>query len=198
MSNEPLDPHESVMETNADAAPDVEEMEEMEEMEDWILEIDSANFDYLQEISGGEVNEAENGERFQKQLRDWLCKQSDDDTCAVFLRMRNTILEVAGRQGIIEAKDLPESLQYTLSELSLSLAGHLIKGVNTRIAKELRHLSPAQRIEFYDRVIEEMTQAETYALDAQPPERAQFLKLARSLRGECHRACQALRRHRRG
>ena len=192
MSNEPLDPHESVMETNADAAPDVEEME------DWTLEIDSANFDYLQEISGGEVNEAKNGERFQKQLRDWLCKQSDDDASAVFLRMRNIILEAAGRQGITEAKDLPESLQYTLSELSLSLAGHLIKGVNTRIAKELRHLSPAQRIDFYDRVIEEMTQAETYALDGQPPERAQFLKLARSLRGECHRACQALRRHRRG
>ncbi len=192
MPNEPFDPNESMVEEDADAAPDVEEME------DWTVEIDSANFDYLQEISGGEVNEAKNGERFQKQLRDWLCKQSDDDACAVFLRMRNTILEVVGRQGIIEAKDLPESLQYTLSELSLSLAGHLIKGVNTRIAKELRHLSPAQRIEFYDRVIEEMTQAETYALDGQPPERAQFLKLARSLRGECHRACQALRRHRRG
>jgi|GEM_PF-3903463 hypothetical protein len=192
MSNEPLDPHKNMLETDREAANDVTEIE------DWTLEISKANFDYLHEISGGEINDAVDGERFQKQLNEWLCKQSEDEAFAVFLHMRNIILEVAGRQGITEAKDLPESLQYMLSQFSLASAGHLIKGVNTRIAKELRHLSPAQRIEFYDQVIEEMTQAETYALDSQPPERAQFLKLARSLRGECQRTCQALRRHRRG
>ncbi|MEQ1751927.1 MAG: hypothetical protein ABL974_21070 [Prosthecobacter sp.] len=191
MPDEPTDLHESVMETEADAAPDVEEIE------DWTAEVEEANFDYLHEVSGGEINDAEDGERFQKQLQTWLCKQSEDAACVVILRMRNIILEAAGRQGIVETKDLPEPIQSTLSELSLSLAGHHIKAVNTRITKELRHLRAAQRIPFYDQVIEDLTLAETYALDAQPPERAGFLKLARSLRGDCHRACQALRRHHR-
>ncbi len=191
MSDRPLNLDEGVMETDEDAGL------ETPVLASWMHEIYEAHHAYLLEASQGEVNEAKDGELFQKQLREWLEKQPAEAATRVFLRMRDIIWEKAGRQGIEEAKDLPESLQFVLSELSLTLAAELIQRVNERVAKELRHLRAAQRIEFYDQVIADLTQAETYALDAMPSERAEFLKIARSLRSECHRACQALRRHHR-
>jgi|UniRef100_UPI0037840749 hypothetical protein len=181
----------------SDEAMDEDAGRETADLKPWIREIFEAHHDYLLEASQGEINETKDEERFQKQLRDWLCKLPDEATTPVFLRLRDIILEVAERQGIVEAKDLPPDLQFTLSELSLTLAGQLIQSVNARITKELRHLRPVERIAFYDQVIDDLTLAETYALDAMPPERTGFLKSARSIRADCHRACQALRRHHR-
>lgn len=189
MSDEPL--NFSGDETDEDAD------HEMTSLPQWAHEIFESHFEYLLEASQGEVNETKDRELYQKQLGDWMSKLSDEASTPVFLRMRDIILEVAGRQGIVEAKDLPPDVQFTLSELSLSLAGQLIKDVTSRITKELRRLRALERIKFYDQAIEELTLAETYALDSLPPERTGFLKSARSVRAECHRACQALRRHHR-
>jgi hypothetical protein len=149
------------------------------------------------EASRGQINAVADGVQFEKQLNEWFAQQSNIDIVPLCLRMRAIVLDIAKREGIVEAKDLPADLQFTFSEISLTLAAKLIDHVNARIAKELGRLCAAQRIVFYDQVIEDLTQAETYALDALPPERAGILKAARSLRAECHRACQALRRHQR-
>lgn len=161
-------------------------------------EINAAMVVYLQEVSEGAVGSGSfDGKEFQRQFQEWLITLPDPVAKETFLGLRKIFSDAAEKCGITEAKDLPAGLQPTLSEISLALAGGIIQAVNARIKKELPLLRAAQRIGFYEEVIEELTLAETYTLDSMPPERAGFLKIARSLRSECNRACQALRRHHR-